>query len=74
MKVRLDIDTRTFVRFWLVVFGFAAAIFIIYSARTGLIILGSSLFLALALNNPVSRLARHFLVVAARFLRRLLFY
>lgn len=59
MKVRLDIDTRTFVRFWLVVFGFAAAIFIIYSARTGLIILGSSLFLALALNNPVSRLARH---------------
>ena len=59
MKVRIDIDTRTFVRFWLVVIGFIAAIFMIYSARTALIILGTSLFLALALNNPVSRLARH---------------
>lgn len=59
MKVRIEIDTKTFVRFWLVVIGFAGAILALYSARTALIILGTSLFLALALNGPVSRLARH---------------
>ena len=59
MKVRIEIDTKTFVRFWLVVIGFAAVILALYSARTALIILGTSLFLALALNGPVSRLARH---------------
>lgn len=57
MKVRIQIDTQTFVRFWLVVIGFALAALIIYSARTGLIILGVSLFLALALNGPVGKLA-----------------
>lgn len=59
MKVRIEIDTRTFVRFWLVVLGFAVAILAIYSARTALIIVGTALFLALALNEPVTRLARH---------------
>jgi len=58
MKTRIDIDTKTFVRFWLVVIGFGFAIFAIYHARTALIILGVSLFLALALNGPVSRIAR----------------
>jgi predicted PurR-regulated permease PerM len=59
MKVRIEIDTRTFVRFWLVVIAFAVAILAIYSARTALIIIGAALFLALALNEPVTRLARH---------------
>ncbi len=58
MKIKLDIDTRVFVRFWLVVIGFALAAFIIYSARTALIIIASAVFLALVLNSPVSRLAR----------------
>lgn len=58
MKVRIEIDTRTFVRFWLVVIGFIFAAFAIYSARTALIILGVSLFLALALNIPVSQISR----------------
>lgn len=57
MKVKIDIDTGTFVRFWLVVFGFMFALLIIYSARTALIILGIALFLALALNGPVNKLA-----------------
>lgn len=57
MKVRIEIDTRTFVRFWLVVIGFAFAIMALYSARTALIIIGTALFLAIALNGPVSRLA-----------------
>ena len=59
MKVRIEIDTKTFVRFWLVVIGFAFALLAIYSARTALIILGVAFFLALALNVPVSYLAKH---------------
>ena len=58
MKVRIEIDTRTFVRFWLVVIGFALATLAIYSARTALIIIGIALFLALALSPIVNRLAR----------------
>lgn len=58
-RVRIEIDTKTFVRFWLVVIGFGFAILALYSARTALLILGVSLFLAIALNGPVSRLARH---------------
>jgi predicted PurR-regulated permease PerM len=57
MKVHIAIDTKTFVRFWLVVIGFALAIFLIISAAQALIILGVALFLALALNRPVSALA-----------------
>lgn len=59
MKVRIEIDTKTFIRFWLVLLGFGLAALAVYSARTALIILGSALFLALALNGPVSRLAKH---------------
>jgi predicted PurR-regulated permease PerM len=59
MKVRIEIDTKTFVRFWLVVVGFAFGILAIYSARTALIILGTAFFLALALNKPVNFLASH---------------
>ncbi|MDK2899202.1 MAG: hypothetical protein PWQ10_389 [Patescibacteria group bacterium] len=58
MNVRIEIDTKTFVRFWLVVIGFALAAFAIYSAMTALIIIGAALFFAIALNSPVSRLAR----------------
>lgn len=58
MKTKIDIDTRTFVRFWLVVFGIGIAALMLYKAQTALIILGISLFLALALNAPVSNLSR----------------
>ncbi len=57
MKVRIEIDTKTFVRFWLVVIGFGLAGFMIYSAREALMILGTALFLALALSYPVNKLA-----------------
>jgi len=59
MKVRIDIDTRTFVRFWLVVIGFAFAILLIYNAQAALALIGLAFFLALALNAPVSYLARY---------------
>ncbi len=58
MKAKIEIETQTFVRFWLVMIGFVLAAFMIYSARTGLIIIGAALFLALALNSPVSRLSK----------------
>jgi len=58
MKTRIDIDTKTFVRFWLVVIGFGLAILALYKAQTALIILGVSFFLAIALNSPVSRISR----------------
>jgi len=58
MKVKIEIDTRTFVRFWLVVIGFALAALLIYNARTALLIIGAALFLAIALSPPVNRLAR----------------
>ncbi len=57
MKVRIEIDTQTFVRFWLVVIGFGLAGLAIYSARTALIIIGVAFFLSLALSNPVTKLA-----------------
>lgn len=60
MRTRIDIETQTFVRFWLVVIGFAVAAFLLYSAFEALIIIGVAAFLALALNRPVTALARHF--------------
>lgn len=57
MKVRIQIDTETFVRFWLVVIGFVFAIFMIYLSRTALIITGGAFFLALALSVPVNSIA-----------------
>lgn len=58
MKVRIEIDTKTFVRFWLVVICFGLAGLMIYSASTALALIGTAFFLALALNGPVAKLAR----------------
>ena len=58
MKVRIEIDTKTFVRFWLGGMGFGLAGLAIYSAKDALILLGISLFLALALNRPVAAIAK----------------
>lgn len=58
MKVMIDSSTHTFVRFWLVPVGLLLVGLAVYSALTALIILGTALFLALALNAPVTRLAR----------------
>lgn len=58
MRTKIDIDTRTFVRFWLVILGIVLAAILVMKAQTGLIILGVSLFLALALNAPVALIAR----------------
>jgi len=58
-KVRIDIDTKTFIRFWLVVIAFAFVILAIYNASTALVLIGTAFFLAMALNIPVSFIAKH---------------
>lgn len=58
-QTQLSISTGTFVRFWLVILGFAAAIGAIFLARGSLIMIAISFFLALVLNRPVSFIARH---------------
>lgn len=57
MKTRIEIDTNTFVRFWLVLIGFAIAALAVYSARTALMLLIVAFLLALALNTPVHYIA-----------------
>ncbi len=59
MKVKVQVDTQTFVRFWLVVIGFMVAGLMIYGARKGLMIVGAAAFLALALNGPVNRITKY---------------
>lgn len=54
---RIDVETRTFIRFFVVVISFAVLVLAFISALHALIILGVSLFLALALNMPVAKLA-----------------
>ena len=57
MRTRIEIDTQTFVRFWLVVFAIGLAGFLLYKAQVGLIIIGISFFLTMALHRPVTWIA-----------------
>ena len=57
-KHTVEIDTRTILRFWLVLLGIALVIFFFYKALTGLMIIGISIFLAIALKPLVNRLNR----------------
>ena len=58
MKVRIEIDTKTFIRFWLVVIGFLLAGFALWKAKDALILIFIAAFLALALNQPVTSLSK----------------
>src|SRR2546421_5066638 len=57
MRVRVDVDNKTFVRFLLIVSFFAGFIFMVWKLWPALMLIGIALFLALALNPPVSMLA-----------------
>lgn len=59
MRVKIDIDTQTFVRFMLVLIAFGVGILAIYQLRSALTLIGISLFLSLALAPPVNWIARH---------------
>lgn len=59
MKITVDVETKTFVRFLLVASGFAAAGFLAWQLWPAIMIIAVAFFLALALNPPVSLLSRN---------------
>ena len=59
MSKLIETDLKTFLKFWLVPVAIATIIFILYQALTGLIIIGISIFLALAL-KPLVRKVNNF--------------
>lgn len=59
MSKLIETDTRTFVKFWSVPLVIAIILLILYQALTGLIIIGISIFLALAL-KPLVRKVNNF--------------
>lgn len=54
MSKTIEVDTRTFIRFWLVLLGFVVMGFLIYKAMAGLIIIGIAAFLAIAM-RPLAK-------------------
>jgi predicted PurR-regulated permease PerM len=59
MSHKIEVDTKTFIRFWLVLIGLIAVALFIWKAAVGLIIIGAALFLAIALNPLVSKIDKH---------------
>ena len=57
---KVQIDTKTFIRFWVVIIGFAAAGYLLAKASAGLLIIGCALFFALAIKPLVNRIANLF--------------
>ncbi|MBR0430925.1 AI-2E family transporter [Candidatus Saccharibacteria bacterium] len=60
MSKQIETDLRTFIKFWLVPLGIGIIIFILYKAIVGLIIIGISIFLALALRPLVNKVNNFF--------------
>jgi predicted PurR-regulated permease PerM len=58
MKITVNVETKTFVRFLLVLSGFVGVVFLVWKLWAALMIIAISVFLALALNPPVSVLTR----------------
>ena len=55
MSKRIETDLQIFIKFWLVPLGIIAVIFLIEKSITGLVIIGISIFLALALKPLVRK-------------------
>ncbi|MBR3172675.1 AI-2E family transporter [Candidatus Saccharibacteria bacterium] len=60
MSKTIETDLRTFLKFWLVPIGIAGVLFFLYKALTGLVIIGISIFLALALKPLVRKVNSFF--------------
>lgn len=58
MSRTIEVDTKTLVRFWLVLLGFVLAGLFIYRALTGLIIVGIAVFLAVAIQPLAQKINR----------------
>lgn len=55
-KKTIEVDTKTFVRFWLVILAFGLAGLFIWKAMAGLIIVGIAIFLAIAIQPLASKI------------------
>lgn len=55
MSKIIETDLRTFIKFWLVPVGIGLVVLFLISAKTGLVVVGASLFLALALKPLVRK-------------------
>ena len=58
MSKTIDVDTKTFVRFWLVILGFGLAALFVWKAWEALVIIGIALFLAIAIRPLAQRINR----------------
>lgn len=58
MSRTIEVDTKTFVRFWLVILGFAMAALLIWRAWGALIIIGIAAFLSIAIRPLAQRINR----------------
>lgn len=54
----IDVDTRTFIRFWLVILALGLIALFVWKALSGLIIVGIALFLAIAIQPLAARIKR----------------
>ena len=58
MSKLIEVDTKTFIRFWLVIVALILVGSFLWSARTGLLIVGLSIFLAIALKPFADKIQR----------------
>lgn len=59
MKIKIQPDNGTMIRFWLIPVVIVVLGYIIYLSRTALLIILAAFFLAIALNRPVGWLSKH---------------
>ncbi|MBR0431970.1 AI-2E family transporter [Candidatus Saccharibacteria bacterium] len=55
MSKAIEVDTKTFIRFWLVILGLGLVALFLWKALTGLVIVGISIFLAIAIKPLVKK-------------------
>lgn len=58
MSRKIEVDTKTFVRFWLVLIGLGVLGMFLWTARIGLLIVGISVFLAIAIMPFADKIAK----------------
>ncbi len=58
MSKTIEVDTKTFVRFWLVILGFGLAALFVWRAWEALVIIGISLFLTIAIRPLAQQINR----------------
>ncbi len=57
---KVQIDTKTFIRFWLVIIGFGLVGLLLHAAAPGLLVVAGALFIAIAISPLVRKLANIF--------------